>query len=286
MTKGVFLGLTTVDILNYVSHYPLSNEKLRADQQLIFAGGPAANGAVAYAAFSNETQLITGLGEQPLADLARADLVNHRVSVVDLADDMSALPVLSSITVDTGNGDRSVVYTNTTGRSLAWNGEQDQVLEGATVLMLDGYYLSHACEVAAMAGEKRIPVVLDGGSWKEGLEQLLPYVDYAICSENFIPPECSDGISVFKYLEAIGVGNASISRGAQPMLAWSDGCFEEIAVGTIDVVDTLGAGDILHGTFCHFIGKNDFFTSLALASAVSTKSCQFRGTRKWIEHCR
>ncbi len=286
MATGLFLGLTTVDILNYVSHYPSSNEKLRADQQLIFAGGPAANAAVAYSAFSGDVSLITGLGKQPLATLAVADLLRNNIKIVDLTDDDCKLPVLSAITVDTSTGDRSVVYTNTTNRGLVWPGEPADHLAYVSVLMLDGYYLKHACDLAELAQRNNIPVILDGGSWKEGLDRLLPHVDYAICSENFIPPGCDGKRSVADFLSNAGVGNVCISRGAQKMLAWSKGQYEEVSVEPVEVADTLGAGDILHGAFCHFIQKNDFFTSLKLASVVATCSCKYRGTRKWIEHYR
>lgn len=99
MAAGVFLGLTTVDIISYVNHYPLSNEKVRADQQLIFAGGPATNAAVTYAAFCHDVIMVTGLGTQALAGLTRADLISNNIRIIDLNEDLSQLPVLLSITV-------------------------------------------------------------------------------------------------------------------------------------------------------------------------------------------
>ncbi len=284
MAAGVFLGLTTVDIISYVNHYPSSNEKVRADQQLIFAGGPATNAAVAYAAFCHDVTMVTGLGTQALAGLARADLISNNIRIIDLNEDLSQLPVLSSITVDISTGNRSVVYTDTTQRELAWEGDPADLLEGASVLMLDGFFLEQACDIAGLARRKNIPVVLDGGSWKEGLDRLLPYIDYAICSENFIPPGCDNVFSIAEYLITSGIANVSISRGAQTILAWSKGQHKEISIDSVEVVDTLGAGDILHGAFCHYIKTNDFFTSLGLASTVASCSCKYRGTRKWIEY--
>jgi len=282
MGSGVFLGLTTVDIFNYVSRYPASNEKLRAREQLIYAGGPAANAAVAYTSFGNGVQLITALGTQSLADIAKDDLKKHGVDVVDLAADSQLLPVLSSIIIDESSGDRSVVYSDTTGRKLMPDAVID--MKGDTsVLMLDGYYLPQALQLAEQAKKYGIPVVLDGGSWKEGLEELLPMVDYGICSSNFSPPGCKSEDEVFFYLRGLGGDNIAISRGGSPIHAWKDGIEREIVVEGIEVVDTLGAGDILHGAFCHFILSADFIESLRLAANVASKSCTVKGTRAWIE---
>ena len=46
-----------------------------------------------------------------------------------------------------------------------------------------------AATVARLAG---IPVLLDGGSWKPGLERLIPLVDAAVLSADFAPPEPVD----------------------------------------------------------------------------------------------
>lgn len=51
----------------------------------------------------------------------------------------------------------------------------------------------------------------------------------------------------------------------------------------IKPIDTMGAGDILHGAFCHFILEHDYHTSLARAAEIASQSCTSLGTRNWIE---
>lgn len=283
MSGGVFLGLTTVDILSYVSRYPCSNEKINARCQLVYGGGPAANAAVAYAALGHLATLVTGLGKQPLATLARDDLKAHAVDIIDMAAEPGQLPVLSAITVDESSGDRSVVYTNTENRMLKEQGGMQNILAARSVLLLDGYYLPQAIQLAEMAKKAGVSVVLDGGSWKDGLEMLLPFVDYAICSENFFPPGCGLSSEVVDFLQLAGIGCICISYGGSPLYAVEDGVEKDIPVKRVEVLDTLGAGDILHGAFCHFIQDVGFFDSLKLAAEVASDSCRFRGTRTWIE---
>ena len=45
--RGIFVGLSTVDILYAVAHQSGKNEKVTADSQQIIVGGPATNAAVA-----------------------------------------------------------------------------------------------------------------------------------------------------------------------------------------------------------------------------------------------
>jgi sugar/nucleoside kinase (ribokinase family) len=284
MFKGIFLGLATADIVYYVPHHLDRNQKLKAERQLAYAGGPATNAAVAFAAFGNETSLITGLGQHPLAHVAKLDLADHKVHLLDCTDQPRRPPILSAIIVDLSNGERSVVYSNTDLRKLRQDSISENVLEYADILMLDGYYLPQAIQLANMAKQMSIPVVLDGGSWKEGLEQLLPLVDYAICSSVFCPPDCNpDTVSIITYLHDIGIDHIAITRDGEPITAQVHGETTQVPVIPVRAVDTLGAGDIFHGAFCHYILEHDFLLSLERAGEVASLSCASLGTRAWIE---
>ena len=60
-----------------------------------------------------------------------------------------------------------------------------------------------------------------------------------------------------------------------------------VPVMSIKPVDTLGAGDIFHGAFCHYImERNDFLIALERASEVASLSCTSLGTRAWIEQAK
>ncbi len=283
MQKGVFLGLATADIVYYVPHHLEKNEKLKAERQLAYAGGPATNAAVTFAAFGNEASLITGLGQHPLAHVAKADLADHKVHLIDCTDQPRRPPILSAIIVDLSTGERSVVYSNTDLRKLRQDAVNESTLEYADILLFDGYYLPQATQLAHWAKPLRIPVVLDGGSWKEGLDKLLPLVDYAICSNAFYPPGCTDTDSVIAHLREYGIDNIAITKDGDPIIAHTQGQTSELPVMTVKAVDTLGAGDIFHGAFCHYILENDFLLSLERAGEVASLSCTSLGTRAWIE---
>jgi len=288
MARGLFVGLTTIDIFNIVAHHPHPNRKIKAQRQSVCAGGPAANAAVAFAALGNDAHLCSSLGKHPTAALATVDLHGHGVILHDYADKPDELPVLSSILIDSSNGERCVIYADPYNRELSPDCRYDQLITDHSVILFDGFYLEQAMAIARAAKAaqaKDIVTVLDGGSWKNGLEKLLPFIDYAICSDDFVPPGCSTPNEKLPYFTDLGVTGCAVSRGSESIIINIAGQVSEQPVSrVVAAVDTLGARDILHGAFCHFILSHPFAQSLKLASQTASHSCRFYGTREWINH--
>jgi sugar/nucleoside kinase (ribokinase family) len=56
-----------------------------------------------------------------------------------------------------------------------------------------------------------------------------------------------------------------------------------IKASQINAIDTLGAGDIFHGAFCHsYLKTRDFKQSLEVANDIAGRSCSTIGTRSWM----
>lgn len=119
------------------------------------------------------------------------------------------------------------------------------------VVLVDGFNMKTYCIVAAQAKWYSILVVLDGGSWKDGIERLLPSIDIAICSEHFHAQSGDDEDSFMDYLVRQGVKCWAITRGERPFTYRSPDDNGEIAIEPVEVVDTLSVGDILHSAFCY-----------------------------------
>ena len=80
-----------------------------------------------------------------------------------------------------------------------------EMLSGCSTVLLDGFYPDQGLPLLIMAQGQNIMAVLDAGSWKDGMTDLLPCVDFAICSADFMPPGCSTSGDVFSYLAAQGI---------------------------------------------------------------------------------
>ena len=161
------------------------------------------------------------------------------------------------------------------------------VLDDAAVLLLDGHHPALAMAAARAARTRAVPVVLDAGSWKPVLDELLPLVDIAICSSDFALPDGAPPTSLLNR----GLRRVAITRGPEPILWWSVEPGERRAPGVsaeqdgvpvppVLVRDTLGAGDVFHGAFAwHLADRPDrvFADQLARSAVVAAARCQVAG---------
>lgn len=300
MAVGLFVGLVTLDLIYLTDAMPQPNQKQVALDYSLTAGGPATNAAIAFRFLSGSTdpdsyssgspnaaRLMGVIGNHPVSRFVLADLQAHRIEPIDLQPDTADPLPTSSILVTQSTGERAVISINARRRQV----QLDQMpadsleasLEAVQVVLIDGHQMAVGLEIARRAKAAKIPVVVDGGSWKPGFEAVLRYADYAICSANFWPPHCQTQAEVLSYLQQLGVPQVAITNGEQPILYRELSGQREQAVPAIEAIDTLGAGDIFHGAFCHFILRSSFPTALAEAAQIAALACQSFGTRAWME---
>jgi sugar/nucleoside kinase (ribokinase family) len=266
--RVLLAGLCTVDVVQRVAELPAPGEKVQSLQVDVAAGGPATNAAVTAAALGAETTLLTVLGAHPLAALARADLETHGVHVVDLAPSLADPPPVSAVAVRDRDGERTVVSRNAGGRHF--HGEVPPL--EADVVLLDGHYPELAL---AVARGTEAPVVLDAGSWKPVLDELLPLVDVAACSAHFRAPDPG--------LHERGVPTVITTAGPDPV-RWStaDGGSGEVPVPAVAARDTLGAGDVWHGALAVAVAREPTVTDrIRFANEVAAERVRHVGPRSW-----
>lgn len=271
--------MVTLDLIYLVDQVPTCNQKIAALNSTIAAGGPATNAAVAFRHLGNDATLLGSVGAHPINHLILADLQSCGVTIADLDPTRSDSPPVSSILVTQSTGERAVIAMNA---AKSQGDASLPSLEGVDIVLIDGHQLEASVAIAQQAKQKGVAIVIDGGSWKVGFDRVLPLVDYAICSANFYPPGCHSSEQVFDYLSQRGIERIAITRGEGSIEVSNSGERTQIEVPKVRVVDTLGAGDIFHGAFCHFILRTDFLNALTKAAKVAADSCQFFGTRDWM----
>jgi sugar/nucleoside kinase (ribokinase family) len=290
-------GVAVLDVQQTVDRLPGPDEKLVASDLLVASGGPAANAAVTAAALGVGARLVTRIGDSPLGTLIRADLAAHGVDVVDRAGPLDE-PAVSTVLVTRGTGHRAVVSVNASrhgatppdgGRDAA--GWAPALMDGVDAVLVDGHHLDLALPLAEAARAAGVPVLLDGGSWKPGLEQLLALVDIALISAVFrVPVDLGGstgrpGDDVMATVRALGPPVVARSRGPQPIDVLTGAGRAEVAVPHVEVVDTLGAGDVLHGALSAWLavrGTGDLMDGLAWAARIAADSCTAPGSRGWL----
>ena len=277
----LFIGRSTLDLGYICPSFPEEDSKLSSEGFTMSGGGPALNAAITASALGTPARLVSAVGGGVLADFVRSELHQHGVELLDLArPEDAALPV-SSIIVVPQNGSRTVLDQRPTA-DLRMVEDVDALLEGVDLVLTDGQFAPVALALVQRARELSIPTVLDGGSWKPGMREIFASIEYAIVSERFSPPgHETDDLSAA--INRLGPVNVAITRGAGP-IGWSEGSDSgAIHPPRVDAVDTLGAGDIFHGAFCHYLaGGSTFVAALERAARIAALSCTRPGTRAWI----
>ncbi|HYW19025.1 MAG TPA: sugar kinase [Nodularia sp. (in: cyanobacteria)] len=281
--RGLFVGLVTLDLIYLADSAPRNNQKIVATDYTLAAGGPATNAAVTFSYLGNQAQVLGVLGSDPMTQLIRGDLANYQVAIADLQPTINTAPPVSSIIITQGTGERAVVSMNAAKTQASSTSIPPDILQDIDIVLIDGHQMAVSLSIAETAKAANIPIVIDGGSWKPGFEQILPFVDYALCSANFYPPNCQTEADVFTYLSAFNIPHIAITHGENPIKYLSSTQTGAVDVPKIQPVDTLGAGDIFHGAFCHYILQATFTDALVEAAKIATNSCQFFGTRRWME---
>lgn len=286
---ALFVGVATLDLIQQVDAAPGPNEKATSIAQLVCAGGPATNAAVCCAALGVPATLVTAVGRSTFGMAVQADLHRHRVRLVDRAAEPEEALAASAVTVS-ATGARSVVASNRRLAVLTADLAELVAPEHAVVLA-DGHYPQLALPLLATAHGQAIRV-LDAGSVKPHTDELLSHVDIVVASADFRPEGCLDAADVLEHLASAGIDHALVTRGAAPVAYRWGTQRGEVDIPVVDVVDTLGAGDIFHGAFCAALVRwgalptdldaVDPRSLVRAASGVAARSVRSFGPRAWI----
>ncbi|QJW37248.1 PfkB family carbohydrate kinase [Cellulosimicrobium protaetiae] len=289
----VCCGLVTLDVVQVVDELPGPDQKVTARSLTATFGGPAANAAATSTALGVPTRLVTAVGRGPLAEVVRRELAGCDVDLVDVAAGGDGQPAVSTVLVTRATGERAVVSTNASGfAGLASGGSLagpvgDDLLDGVgpgDVLLLDGHLPGLALAVARRARDLGAAVVLDGGSWKPDAVEMIGLCDAVVLSADFRFPG-AEGDDVLDAVFALGPEFVARTRGPRPVEVLDAGERYEVAAPVpARVVDTLGAGDVVHGAFAASVARGaSWRRALERAVVVATASVEHPGARGWAE---
>jgi sugar/nucleoside kinase (ribokinase family) len=279
--RALFLGRSTLDALYRLDHLPAEDTKVYARDFQATPGGPALNAALTHALLGGQSMLVSAIGGGPWAAQVRTELCRHQIALLDLAAGTEYETPLTTVLIAADHSSRTIVNPPISTIQLPHlTGSWAQTVPAdwgtiPPVVLSDGFYLAETLPLLAACKAAGAALCLDGGSWKPGTAELTPLLSVAICSERFAVPGL-DGTpaSLFAWFAGQGVPCIALTRGSRPILAWERGRRFEIEIAPIDALDTLGAGDVLHGAFCHFFAlKRGFEAALRRASEIATLSC-------------
>jgi sugar/nucleoside kinase (ribokinase family) len=283
----LFAGRTTVDALYWLDELPREDTKAFARAFRVAPGGPACNAAITHALLGGRATLLSAVGGGPWAELVRGELERHGIGLIDLASRTDYETPLTTVLASAAKSSRTIVNPPVVACEMTSAPDEWDPGWGETprVALADGFYLRETLPLLRTLPKQGTALVLDGGSWKPGTDELAPLFTAAICSERFaLRDAVADAEATLTWFAAQGVPCVAVTRGPRPILGLDRGRRFEIAIERVEAIDTLGAGDVLHGAFCRFFAETgEFESSLRRAAAVATRACCGLGIAHWAE---
>jgi len=157
-------------------------------------------------------------------------------------------------------------------------------LTGCRALHLDGHQADAAIQYAKTCREAGILTSLDGGGLRQNTQELLEFIDVAICSQRLCEQLGMNPAALCHFLRAKGCRIGGVTMGEHGLL-WIDekGNIRHqpaLAVPKDEVIDTNGAGDIFHGAYVYSYlsaPRDSWETHFRFARAASAHSVRYLG---------
>ncbi len=281
MPSLLVVGYNAWDLLAPLPAPIPRDAKLETPGLTMGGGGPAATAAVALARLGARVRLVTPLADDLAGRLQRQELVSAGVDLaLSPARPGGASPLAVSL-ID-ADGSRAILWRRGDLEPLAASEVAADWLDGTDALLCDSHEPVAAGALARAARARGVPVVLDGGSVRPGLAELVALCDDVIGSAAFatsLTGEPDPG-EALRALARRGPGRVAATFGPAGCLRLADGQLAHRPAFAVPVVDTTGAGDAFHAgyAFARSLGR-DFDGCLAWGAAVAALGCRALGGR-------
>lgn len=280
------LGQASLDCLGTVPFYPQEDGKIEMTEIHIQCGGPASTALATLSRLGISTSFLGSVSDDYFGREILKGLKEEMIDTSFLKITPGYISHFAYIAITEGKGNRTVFWNKGNVPFLDPSDVNLSYFKKARILHLDCLMIDASLEAARQAKEMGIKVVLDAGTMREGVLDLISISDILIASERFAEPLTGPGMSPEKAIEKLNQhcpGDVIITLGAYGSIGLFNGdiIFQESF--PVNVVDTTGAGDVYHGAYIYGILQNwDMPRCMRFASAVSAMKCREIGARKGI----
>ena len=286
MANIVGIGANVFDTLYTIDKFPAEDTKMRANAVKVSGGGPCATGLVAASKLGADCGFIGNLSDDNGGKFLKADFEKYGVdtSLVKITPGHDSF--CSCIWLAKETASRTCVFFRGDVPPTTIDSNAAEAIENAKVLMVDGNDMQAAIEGTKIAKQNGTKVLYDAGGLYEGVENLLPYADILIPSEEFAlghtntkTAEAAAEILFEKYSPEIVV----VTQGKKGGIIYDGITVKEYPAFPVDAIDSNGSGDVFHGAFafCVVSGYN-YHDACIFSSAVSALKCTKVGAREGV----
>lgn len=282
---AVGVGLCALDYICTVKIFPHPDEKHDAEVFSRQGGGPVPTALCVLGNFGEKIAFIGKCGNDPEGEIIKNELNRFGVDTKAMVFDTRCRSPQAFIWVDSKSGARSVVLDRTDILDLQPEELNKHMLQSCRYLLIDGRESMASLAAVKIAKHGGAEIVLDAGSPRKNIYELLSSVDHLVVSKNFtdkFTDELNPEKAVLNLLK-MGFKSVVITLGADGAVAATESGFFYQEAFEVDVVDTTGAGDVFHGAFIYGLGKGwDIQKTVEFSCATAALKCRHVGGRVGI----
>ncbi len=272
-------GIIVLDEVFRVKDFPPPDGKAVATEHFIVNGGCAANAAIAIARLGGRAALAGPIGGPAGADangdLVLAGLAREGVDTGACQRISDSPTSLSAIFVN-ARGDRTIVTYSDERVEAVTPLDPEALAAAAAVVLADNRYPQFVRPICAAARRRQLPVVLDGDKPTAEDDPLFRIASHVIFSSECLrgTTGCGDLAEGLKRVARHSDAFLAVSNGPDDILVLQGATLARVPVFEICAVDTLAAGDALHGGFALALAEGcNEIEALRFGAAVAGIKC-------------
>lgn len=281
MARVAAAGVAVIDFVMRLDEMPSRPEKYRAREAAVVGGGCAATAMVAAARLGGETALAARLGDDEIGDMIARGLEAEGVDCTLVRRFEGRRSSFSTVIVS-ASGERQIVNFRDIELSFDAGWLEEAALPPFDAALGDTRWPLGAAVLLRTARERGVPGVLDAEAPVMEAADALAAASHVVFS--------AQGLREFTGVPDIREGLRAASRRIDAWVGVTDGghgvywieggeMMHEPAFA-VDVVDTLGAGDVWHGAFALGLGEGmGERRAVRFASAAAAIKCTRFGGR-------
>ncbi len=286
--KVVGIGQCSLDHLFIVDSFPERNTKQEIAEWTIAGGGPVATALVSLSRLGIDCNYYGIVGNDKAGKKIIDSLQTENINTSGVIKRPDSLSQVAFIAIDTQRGERTIFWQRPSGNPLVPQELSDNFLDKMNFLLIDGLMAEISNYAAKEARKRKIPVMLDAGSVREGMIELAHLCDYVVCSEEFArefteSEDTFDAEKAIMHMTSFGTKATTITLGEKGSITFCGDELFHTPAFNVDIVDTTGAGDVFHGGYIYGLLQNwNIQLVVRFASAFAALKCRKIGGRAGI----
>lgn len=261
-----------------VETFPRRAEKYRAKDSAIVGGGCAANAAVAIARLGGQAHLCARLGTDAIGDMIISELRSEGVDCEMIKRFDGCRSSYSNVLLD-AEGERQIV--NFRDMNISFDADWLEP-NPSKAFLADTRWPQGAARLMQAAKAAGVHGIMDAEAPVMEAEEAIMAASHLAFSmqglEDFVPPNTID--IMLNEAHAKTGAWVCVTDGAAGVFWLDKGILRHKPAFKVDVVDTLGAGDVWHGAFALALGAGaGEEQAIEFASATAALKCTQMGGR-------